>query len=262
MKSCLSQIKRELKLTGFLPDISKLSELVEFCMRLSGTTSLILIFDECQELDYAAPKFWSELQNVWDKIKMKVGSSLIMSGSIISAIKHIFSDANEPLYGRTDLLLKIKPFSCHTIRRYLEENNPDFTAEDLLMFYAMTGGVPRYMELLTSSGCSDVKSFKSSSFLKQVHGIDKTAMSSLGNEFRMESSAYFSLLRAIAHGKTRWSELQNEVSTNLAPYMSRLETQFNLLKRTILSARKIPGEVPVIFLQMSISVSGSNLLNP
>lgn len=49
VKSCLSQIKRELKLTGFLPDISKLSELVEFCMQLSGTTPLILIFDECQE---------------------------------------------------------------------------------------------------------------------------------------------------------------------------------------------------------------------
>ena len=105
MKSCLSQIKRELKLTGFLPDISKLSELVEFCMQLSGTTSLILIFDECQELDYAAPKFWSELQNVWDKNKNESRLLLIMSGSIISAIKQIFSAANDPLYGRTDLLL-------------------------------------------------------------------------------------------------------------------------------------------------------------
>lgn len=168
------------------------------------------------ELDYAAPKFWSELQNVWDKNKNESRLLLIMSGSIISAIKHIFSDANEPLYGRTDLLLKIKPFSCHTIRRYLEENNPDFTAEDLLMFYAMTGGVPRYMELLTSSGCSDVKSFKSSSFLKQVHGIDKTAISSSEMSFGWNQVLIFSLLRAIAHGKTRWSELQNEVSTNLA----------------------------------------------
>lgn len=233
VKSCLSQIKRELKLTGFLPDISKLSELVEFCMQLSGTTPLILIFDECQELDYAAPKFWSELQNVWDKNKNESRLLLIMSGSIISAIKHIFSDANEPLYGRTDLLLKIKPFSCHTIRRYLEENNPDFTAEDLLMFYAMTGGVPRYMELLISSGCSDVKSFKKFLFSQASSWYRQDGYVILGNEFRMESSAYFSLLRAIAYGKTRWSELQNEVSTNLAPYMSRLETQFNLLKKDL-----------------------------
>lgn len=83
MKSCLTQIKRELNLKGFLPDISKLSELVEFCMQQSKTTPLILIFDECQELDYAAPKFWSELQNVWDKNKNESRLLLIMSGSII-----------------------------------------------------------------------------------------------------------------------------------------------------------------------------------
>ena len=101
VKSCLAQIKRELNLKGFLPGISKLSELVEFCMQLSKTTPLILVFDECQELDYVAPKFWSELQNVWDKNKNESRLLLIMSGSIISAIKHIFSDANEPLYGLT-----------------------------------------------------------------------------------------------------------------------------------------------------------------
>lgn len=231
VKFCLTQIKRELNLKGFLPDISKLSELVEFCMQQSKTTPLILIFDECQELDYAAPKFWSELQNVWDKNKNESRLLLIMSGSIISAIKHIFSDANEPLYGRTDLLLKIKPFSCHTIRQYLKEKNPNFTSEDLLMFYAMTGGVPRYMELLTSSGCSDVESFKKFLFSQASSWYRQDGYVILGNEFRMESSAYFSLLRAIAYGKTQWSELQNEVSTNLAPYMSRLETQFNLLKK-------------------------------
>ena len=43
VKSCLAQIKRELNLKGFLPGISKLSELVEFCMQLSKTTPLILV---------------------------------------------------------------------------------------------------------------------------------------------------------------------------------------------------------------------------
>jgi Holliday junction resolvase-like predicted endonuclease len=101
----------------------------------------------------------------------------------------------------------------------------------MLMFYAMTGGVPRYMELLTSSGCSDVESFKKFLFSQASSWYRQDGYVILGNEFRMESSAYFSLLRAIAYGKTQWSELQNEVSTNLAPYMSRLETQFNLLKK-------------------------------
>lgn len=231
VKSCLKQIRNDLNLEGFLPDLSKFSEVVQYVMQLSKTNPLILIIDECQELDYAAPKFWSELQNVWDKNKNDSKLLLVMSGSILSAIKHIFSDSNEPLYGRTDLFIKLKPFRCETVKQYLEDVNPNYSVEDALLFYAMTGGVPRYMELITSSGFIDADGFKRFLFSQASSWYRQDGYVILGNEFRRESTAYFSLLRAVAHGKTQWNELQNEVTVNLAPYMSRLESQFNLLKK-------------------------------
>lgn len=231
VKSCLKQIQNDLNLEGFLPDLSKFSEVVQYVLQLSKTNPLILIIDECQELDYAAPKYWSELQNIWDKNKNDSKLLLVMSGSILSAIKHIFSDSNEPLYGRTDLFLKLQPFGCRTIKQYLRDVNPNYSAEDALLFYAMTGGVPRYMELITSSGFIDTDGFKSFLFSQASSWYRQDGYVILGNEFRPESNAYFSLLRAVAHGKTQWNELQNEVTINLAPYMSRLESQFNLLKK-------------------------------
>lgn len=231
IQSCLKQIQDELNTEGFLPNLRTFSEVVEYAMQISKTTPIILIIDECQELDYAAPKFWTELQNVWDRNKNDSKLLLLMSGSIISAIKHIFSDSNEPLYGRADLLLKIKSFDCKTIKQYFEDANPNFTDEDLLMFYAMTGGVPRYMELIISSGFVDREGFKRFLFSQASSWYRQDGYVILGNEFKRESNAYFSLLRAVANGKTQWNELQNEMTTNLAPYMSRLEKQFNLLKK-------------------------------
>lgn len=49
VKSCLKQIRNILNLDGFLPDLSKFSEVVQYVMQLSKTNPLILIIDECQE---------------------------------------------------------------------------------------------------------------------------------------------------------------------------------------------------------------------
>lgn len=40
----------------------KLAEIVRFVMKLSREKPCVMILDECQELDYAAPAFWADLQ--------------------------------------------------------------------------------------------------------------------------------------------------------------------------------------------------------
>ena len=103
---------------------------------------------------------------------------------------------------------------------------------------------------------------KSSSFLKQVHGIDKTAMSSSEMSFGWNQVLIFPCYALLPMVKLdgRNFKMKFQPISPLTCLVLKLSSTF--WKRTILSARKIPGEVPVIFLQMSISVSGSNLLNP
>ena len=85
----------------------KLAEVVRFVMKLSREKPCVMILDECQELDYVAPAFWADLQVVWDREKDNSRLLLMMSVSIAAAIRHIFDDASEPLFGRQDLALTL-----------------------------------------------------------------------------------------------------------------------------------------------------------
>ena len=64
----------------------------------------------------------------------------------------IFEDSKEPLFGRSTAKLVLKPFPPSTIKEILEDYNPDYSNEDLLCLYMLTGGVPRYLSLLLDGG--------------------------------------------------------------------------------------------------------------
>ena len=187
--------------------------------------------DECQELDFINESFWSELQQIWDLNKNSSKLMLIMSGSVASALKHIFSSISEPLYGRMDLTLTVEPFSPNVLTEIFQDIYPKGKPEDLLALFALTGGVARYVEILSSIG-----SFKQNDMLSFVFSPSGSAFRSdgdvvLANEFRIESSIYYSLLRAIASGVSKWSELQNVIRGQIGPYLNRLEGQYNLIER-------------------------------
>ena len=67
-------------------------------------------------------------------------------------MRKIFDDKDEPLYGRATAKFKIRPFSISTLKEILADFNPDFTNEDLLCLYMITGGVAKYVEQLMISG--------------------------------------------------------------------------------------------------------------
>jgi len=72
-------------------------------------------------------------------------------------MKKIFEDKKEPLFGRADCKLHLKPLSVIKLKQLLIEEqgledptqlNPD----DLLSLYMITGGVAKYVELLIDAG--------------------------------------------------------------------------------------------------------------
>lgn len=209
----------------------KLSSVIRFVMQKSVNQPMILVIDECQELDFINESFWSELQQVWDLNKNNSHLMLIMSGSVASAMRHIFGSINEPLYGRMDLALEVQPFSPTLLKEIFADIYPQGKAEDLLALYTLTGGVARYVEILSSTA-----SFAQDDMLDFVFSPSGSAFRSdgdivLANEFRIESGIYYSLLRSIAAGMNKWSELHNAVTGQIGPYLNRLESQYGLIRR-------------------------------
>lgn len=209
-----------------------LANVVKFVMKLSQTKPCVLILDECQELDYVAPTFWADLQGVWDLERENSKLLLMMSGSIAAAIRHIFDDASEPLFGRQDLSLKLRPFSPVLLREIFLDFNPQGTADDLLTYYAVTGGVARYAAYLAETVPLTREAIIEHVFSEGGNFMRTDGATLLANEFRTESPVYERILREIASGATKWNEICDRLQEqNIAGYMDRLIRQYGLVRK-------------------------------
>lgn len=209
-----------------------LVSVIRFVMELSREKPCNLIIDECQELDWVVPSFWADLQCAWDLGKESSRVWLAMIGSKTAMMRRIFDDASEPLFGRQDLSLTLKPFSPGLLREIFLDFAPNGTPDDLLTLYAVTGGVARYVEFLADSGPLTREAIVNLVFSARGGFLRTDGETLLANEFRMESSLNESVLRAVARGATKWAELADILKgQNISGCMDRLEKRYGMLRK-------------------------------
>lgn len=217
----------DMKIYGEFKEFSKL---FAYLMDISKTTSFTLIIDEFQEFLHVNDTTYSQMQNIWDENKATSKMNLILSGSIYSLMKRIFEDKKEPLFGRADNKINLKPFSIETLKEILSENYPNFTNQDLLSFYILTGGVAKYVEIFVDKQAFcldnqlDVIFDEYSLFLEEGKNL-------LIEEFGKEYTTYFSILSLIASSKTSRSEIESILEKNIGGYLDRLENEYTIIKK-------------------------------
>jgi len=210
--------------------IKTFKELFEYLMELSKTRHFTLVIDEFQEFLYINNTVYADMQNIWDSYKDSTKINLVLSGSIYSLMKKIFEDKKEPLFGRANNKIYLKPFSVKTIKEILIENSPAYSADDLLSFYMLTGGVAKYVEIFV-----DNKSFTLENQLtlifKEYSLFLEEGKNLLVEEFGKEYTTYFSILSLIASSKTSRSELESILEKNIGGYLDRLENEYTIIKK-------------------------------
>ena len=115
----ISIIQNQLNIK-ILGSFTKFNELFEYMMNVSKTTSFTLVIDEFQEFLYINSSIYSDMQNIWDSYKDETEMNLVLSGSIYSLMKKIFEDKKEPLFGRANNKIHLKPFDVKTIKEILQ----------------------------------------------------------------------------------------------------------------------------------------------
>ena len=130
-----------------LGEFKKFSTLFEYIMQLAQNRAFTLIIDEFQEFLSINNTIYSDMQNIWDSYKDSTKLNLVLSGSIYSLMKKIFEDKKEPLFGRANNKIHLKAFDINTLKEILKDHYANFTNEDLLSFYTLTGGVAKYVEI-------------------------------------------------------------------------------------------------------------------
>lgn len=139
-------------------------------MTVGKNLSFNLVIDEFQEFFYINPSIYSGIQDVWDRYKDTTHVHFIASGSVYTLMHRIFMEYREPLYGRCESIIKLRPFTTTVLKQILSDHHPNYTNDDLLALYTLTGGVPKYIELLLDKGCFTMQKMINTVFQENSKG--------------------------------------------------------------------------------------------
>ena len=177
----------------------------------------VLVIDEFPYLVKTNPDFPSILQNAWDEVLKDHNVMLILCGSLISMMKKHALAYDSPLYGRRTAQIRLMPLQFTDV--YAVQN---LSFEQAVEQYAITGGVPKYMEFFQSDE-------------PLVEQIRRVVLSKNGflyeepdfllNEEVQTPINYFSVLKAISDGNHKLSKIgmtMEQDTSAITPYLKTL----------------------------------------
>lgn len=211
-------------------DFTSMGRLFNTLMQIARRRNFTLVFDEFQNFKYVNESFFSDMQNIWDSNKDEARINLVVCGSLYSMMTKIFDDRKEPLYGRATSRIRLREFPLETLREIIRDNNPDYTPDDLLAMYMITGGVAKYIEQLYMA-----KAFTRDKIIDAVlsygsYFIDE-GKELLSDEFGKDYGNYFSILSAIAGGYNERGEIKSYTGIEAGGYLDKLENTYDLAYR-------------------------------
>ena len=199
-------------------------------MKLAATRHLNVVIDEFQEFRKINVGIFSSIQKIWDLHKGRARINLIVTGSVNTLMVKLFRNKRAALYGRETSFMVVEPFATDVLKEILSVYHPGYRAEDLLALWTFTGGVAKYVELLVDS-----KSWTREAMIKEIIRANSLFLDEgravLVDEFDKEYGVYFSVLCAIARGKTSRNEIEQTVGRQVGGYLARLEDDYALIRK-------------------------------
>ncbi len=200
-------------------------------------TKKIIVFDEFQYIGQSNSAFPSILQKIWDTMLKEANIMLVLCGSLVSLMKSQTLDYGSPLYGRRTAQIKLKQISFIHYREFYAGKSD----EELLPFYAVTGGVPKYIE--TFNGYDDIYEAIKENVLSSQSFLYEEPYFLLQKEVS-EIGSYFSLIKAIAMGNRKLSDIAGNLGvkqTGLTKYLKVL-MDLDLVEREVPVTEPAPGK--------------------
>jgi len=188
----------------------------------------IIVIDELPYLVRSNTAIPSILQKIWDTDLQHKNIMLILCGSLIHMMEQYTLNYGSPLYGRRTGQIKVKQIDF----QYYSEFYNDLSYRDLIEHYAVTGGIPRYIELFAGKGNLFSKIERSilekdSMLYEEPEFLLKHEVEEIGN--------YMSIVKSIASGNHRLSKIGADIGikqTSLPKYLKTL-MDLDILEREV-----------------------------
>ncbi len=183
--------------------------------------TLVLEFDEFPYLMAANPATPSIFQKYWDEKLSTSNIYIILCGSSIGMMETEVLGHRSPLYGRRTGQWKLKPLRFRDVIKFFRDKK--ISIESIVDLYAVTGGVPYYLVSfdLNKPAIDNIMEYVAKRGLPL---LDEGEV--LIREELPEAQTYFSILHAMAKGKTKPGDIANHAgleATALTRYLNNLQ---------------------------------------
>jgi AAA+ ATPase superfamily predicted ATPase len=207
----------------------------EVLLESLGEENAVVVIDEFPFLIEEDDSLPSRLQRVWDMELQDTEMTLILVGSSISVMEDKVLSGSAPLYGRRTATIDLKPLDVADAHQFF----PEYDAETAITAWAIYGGTPYYLQ--TINPAQQLGTNVQQSILSERGLLYSEPEFLLRTELR-QPNTYFSILRALAHGR----RTPNEIAGMAGVDSGSLSTYLQKLRRLRLVERHIPvTESPV-----------------
>jgi AAA+ ATPase superfamily predicted ATPase len=207
----------------------------EFLVPLAAEERLVVVLDEFTYLIDANPAIPSILQRLWDARLQETQLMLILCGSYVGMMEQHVLAYRAPLYGRRTAQWHLRPLGFWDATRFL----PRFDPIRQVQAYAVLGGVPAYL-LQFDDGIPLLRNIEQRILTPGTFLYDEPRFLLL-EELR-DPHRYFSVLEAIAAGRTRQNEIAQAAGiapSSIAFYLTTLR-ELGLVERIVPTTEKHP----------------------
>jgi AAA+ ATPase superfamily predicted ATPase len=191
------------------------------------TEPQVIVLDEFTYLIRNDPALPSIFQKLWDqRLSRQPNLKLVLTGSLVGMMDRQVLAYQAPLYGRATALLRLRPLPYAALLELFEERTP----AERVAIYAVSGGVPAYLELFTRAG----------DFSSALHdqclvpdSIILTDPALILHEQLKEPQTFTSVLSAIASGAHQWAKIARMAGvpeSSLGHYLNILQ-ELELIER-------------------------------
>ncbi|MCG9730961.1 ATP-binding protein [Shewanella sp. Isolate13] len=219
-------IRNELEAKFFHPQ--SLRDIIDFLLDYSKAHPLTVIIDEFQDIDIVNSGLFSDIQNLWDANKRESMMHLVCCGSLYSMMTRIFKGKDEPLFNRDDYFFKIKPLQPSYIVDVMKDHQ-QFSAESLLDWWCLSGGIPKYLEWLTRFSGQNDNLFEA--VISEFSPFIKEGTHRLVEDFGSEHRVYFDILGALAKGYTSRARIETFLELSVGVHLEKLDEVFDVITK-------------------------------
>ncbi|WP_251230435.1 ATP-binding protein [Adlercreutzia aquisgranensis] len=188
-------------------------------LSLARKQRIVFVIDEYPYLAQSDRSVSSILQHCIDAEKDRSQLFIVLCGSSMSFMEHQVLGYTSPLYGRRTAQIKVQPFSIMQAAQLLQGSS----AEDIVTWYGITGGIPLYLSQWNSS--MSMQQNIARNVLRTDSFLYGEPDAFLQQELR-EPSKYNAIIQAIANGEGKLSNIADVAGierTMMANYLKGLE---------------------------------------